>query len=70
MVRDLPLAIDFAPHVREAGLDGAAVALRSNHERVHARVQVGIVAVVLHIVSCDVALWQLLQELHEVLLGG
>jgi hypothetical protein len=70
VVHNLPCAIDLAPHVGEASLNSLAGILGSDHESVHAGVEVGIVAVGLNVVGGDGAGGELLEESHEVLLGG
>ena len=68
MVHNLPHAVDLAPHVGEARLHRCAVVGRTGHEGVHASVEVGVVAEVLHVIFRNCALGQLLEEVHEVLL--
>jgi hypothetical protein len=68
VVYNLPVAIDPAPHVGEASLDGGAVS--SDLESVHAGVEVRVLAVALNVVGGDGAGGELLQELGKVLLGG
>jgi hypothetical protein len=69
VVHNLPVAVNLAPHVGEAGLDSLAGILGSDHESVHAGVEVGVLAVALNVVGGDGAGRELLEELHEVLLG-
>ncbi len=69
VVHDLPRPVDLAPHVREASLHRRAALRGAGQEGVHARVQVGVIAVALNIIRCDGAVGELLEELHEVLLG-
>ncbi len=69
VVHDLPLALDLAPHVREARLHRRAVVGRAGHEGVHARVEIGVLAVALHVVGGDGTLRELLEEVDEVLPG-
>jgi len=71
VVRDLPIAVDLLPHVREARLHRRARARVAELERVQARVQVGVtVAVDLDAVVGDGAEGVLLHELDEVVLGA
>ena len=67
---DLPIAIDLAPHVREARLDRGASISISQFEGVQARVEVGVaVAVDLDAVIGDGTEGVLLHEALEVLLS-
>ena len=70
VVHDLPRPVHLPPHVREPRLHRLAVLLWARHEGVEASVQVGVSAVALDVVSRDSAVGQLLEKLHEVLLGG
>ena len=49
VVDNLPVAGHPAPHVGEAGLDGGTGILGTNQEGVHTGVEVGVLAVVLHV---------------------
>ena len=69
VVHDLPGAVGLAPHVREARIHRLAVVLGACHEGVEAGVEVRVVAVLLDVVGGDGAVGQLLEEVHEVLLG-
>jgi hypothetical protein len=69
-VHDLPRPVHLPPHVREPRLHRLSVVGRADEEGVQAGVQVGVFAIVLHIVRRDGAFGELLEKLHEVLLGG
>ncbi len=69
VVGDLPLAVDLAPDVGEAGFHCSSVALvGAKHEGVHARVEVCISAEGLDLIISDSAEGVLLDELSEVAL--
>lgn len=70
VVRDLPGAILPTPHVGEASTNRNTVSSVTELKDIHARVQVGLAAIVhLHIVIGDGAEGVLLDEVLEVVLG-
>ena len=71
VVRDLPHAVHFAPHIREARLHWRPRVCVAQLEGVEAGVQVGVSSIV-HVdgVVCDGAKRVLLNELDEVALGA